>query len=221
MAADTILLIGMRGTTKLERMQRRSNARVFARRCTSLTRTAPGAEIIERSEEKTMRPRYAIAALLVLLCGAALAGPERPLSGAGGAAASGAGSDPPADFTLPDLDGRPVALNQFLGKKPVLLVFWATWCPECKAAIPEINAMATGPLSAKLQVLGIDFRESREKVSAAVKARDIRYPVLLDKKGQVARAYGVVGIPTYVLIGRDGKILYREHVLPADLSRYL
>ena len=168
-----------------------------------------------------MRSRYAIAALLVLLCGAALAGPERPLSGAGGAAASGAGSDPPADFTLPDLDGRPVALNQFLGKKPVLLVFWATWCPECKAAIPEINAMATGPLSAKLQVLGIDFRESREKVSAAVKARDIRYPVLLDKKGQVARAYGVVGIPTYDLIRRDGKILYREHVLPADLSRYL
>jgi peroxiredoxin len=168
-----------------------------------------------------MRPRYAIAALLVLLCGVALAGPERPLSGAGGAAATGAGSDPPADFTLPDLDGRPVALNQFIGKKPVLLVFWATWCPECKAAIPEINAMATGPLSAKLQVLGLDFRESREKVSAAVKARDIRYPVLLDKKGQVARAYGVVGIPTYVLIGRDGKVVYREHVLPGDLSRYL
>jgi len=169
-----------------------------------------------------MRPRYAIAALLVLLCGAALAGPERvlPESGAG-AAIPGASAGPAADFTLPDLDGQPVALNQFLGKKPVLLVFWATWCPECKAAIPEINAMATGPLAGKLQVLGLDFRESREKVSAAVKARDIRYPVLLDKKGQVARAYGVVGIPTYVLIGRDGKVAYREHVLPADLSRYL
>mgnify|MGYP001183532179 CR=1 FL=1 len=169
-----------------------------------------------------MRPRYAIAALLVLLCGVALAGPERPLSGAGGGAAdTGAGSDPPADFTLPDLDGQPVALNQFLGKKPVLLVFWATWCPECKGAIPEINAMATGPLAAKLQVLGLDFRESREKVANAVKARYIRYPVLLDEKGQVARAYGVVGIPTYVLIGRDGKVAYREHVLPGDRSRYL
>jgi peroxiredoxin len=169
-----------------------------------------------------MRPRYAIAALLVLLCGAALAGPERvlPESGAG-AAIPGASAGPAADFTLPDLDGQPVALNQFLGKKPVLLVFWATWCPECKAAIPEINAMATGPLAAKLQVLGLDFRESREKVANAVKARGIRYPVLLDEKGQVARAYGVVGIPTYVLIGRDGKVIYREHVLPADISRYL
>jgi peroxiredoxin len=169
-----------------------------------------------------MRPRYAIAALLVLLCGAALAGPERvlPESGAG-AAIPGASAGPAADFTLPDLDGQPVALNQFLGKKPVLLVFWATWCPECKAAIPEINAMATGPLAAKLQVLGLDFRESREKVANAVKARGIRYPVLLDEKGRVARAYGVVGIPTYVLIGRDGKVAYREHVLPDDLSRYL
>ena len=169
-----------------------------------------------------MRSRFAIAALLVLVCGAALAGPERvlPESGAG-AAIPGASAGPAADFTLPDLDGQPVALNQFLGKKPVLLVFWATWCPECKAAIPEINAMATGPLAAKLQVLGLDFRESREKVANAVKARGIRYPMLLDEKGQVARAYGVVGIPTYVLIGRDGKVVYREHVLPGDLSRYL
>jgi peroxiredoxin len=81
--------------------------------------------------------------------------------------------------------------------------------------------MATGPLAAKLQVLGLDFRESREKVANAVKARGIRYPVLLDEHGQVARGYGVVGIPTYILIGRDGKVIYREHILPADISRYL
>lgn len=171
-----------------------------------------------------MRRRYAIAALLFLLCGAALAGPERPLPEAGGASASagsGAESDRPADFTLPDLDGQPVALSQFIGKTPVLLVFWATWCPECKAAIPEINAMATGPLAEKLRIFGLDFRESREKVAQAVKSRGIRYPVLLDGKGQVARAYGVVGIPTYVLIGRNGKVAYREHVLPADIASLL
>jgi peroxiredoxin len=180
------------------------------------------AEIIERSEGKTMTHRYAIAALLVLLCGAALAGPDRPLPGSGGAAAApGAESDRPADFTLPDLDGQPVTLSRFLGKTPVLLVFWATWCPECKAAIPEINALTTGPLAEKLQIFGIDFRESREKVAQAVTSRGIRYPVLLDERGQAARAYGVVGVPTYVLIGRNGKVVSREHVLPGDISRYL
>jgi len=169
-----------------------------------------------------MTHRYATAALLVLLCGAALAGPERFLPGGGEAGAThGAGSDRPADFTLPGLDGRPVALGPFLGKKPVLLVFWATWCPECEAAIPEINAMTTGPLAEKLQILGLDFRESREKVALAVKSRGIRFPVLLDERGQAARAYGVVGIPTYVLIDRRGNVAYREHVLPGDLARYL
>ena len=169
-----------------------------------------------------MRHRYAVAALLVLLCGAALAGPERPLSGAGAAAAApGAGSDLPADFTLPDLEGRAVTLGPFLGKTPVLLVFWATWCPECKAAIPEINALTTGPLAGKLQIFGLDFRESREKVALAVTSRGIRYPVLLDERGQAARAYGVVGIPTYILIDRKGNIAWRNHLLPGDIASLL
>ena len=169
-----------------------------------------------------IRYRFAIAVLLFLLCGAALAGPGRLIAGGGETAETpGAEGILPADFTLPDLDGQPVTLSRFLGKTPVLLVFWATWCPECKAAIPEINALTTGPLAGKLQILGIDFRESREKVARAVTSRGIRYPVLLDKQGQAARAYGVVGVPTYILIGREGKVLYREHVLPGDISRYL
>jgi len=166
--------------------------------------------------------RFAVAAMLFLLCGAALAGAESPLPGAGGpTAAPRAGDERAADFTLADLDGRPVTLGPFLGKKPVLLVFWATWCPECKAAIPEINALTTGPLAETLQIFGIDFRESREKVAQAVKSRGIRYPVLLDERGEAARAYGVVGIPTYVLIGRKGVIVYKGHTLPGDISRYL
>jgi peroxiredoxin len=132
-----------------------------------------------------------------------------------------AGEDRPADFTLRGLDGQPVSLSQFQGKKTVLLVFWATRCPECKEAIPELNALHGGPASKKMQVLALDFRESREKVSAAVRSRDIRYPVLLDDRGQVARAFGVVGIPTYVLVGKDGTVRYRANILPKDLSAYL
>ena len=168
-----------------------------------------------------MRYRHAIAAVLFLLGWAALAGPGRLVAGGATAETPGAGSNRPADFTLPDLDGRPVTLGRFLGKEAVLLVFWATWCAECKAAIPEINALSTGPLAGKLQVLGLDFRESRETVARAVTSRGIRYPVLLDLRGEVARAYGVAGVPTYVLIGKDGNVVYREHVLPDDIARYL
>lgn len=169
-----------------------------------------------------MRSRHAVAALLFMLCGAALAGPERlPSEGGGRPAPVASESYRSMDFTLPDLDGMPVTLGRYLGKKPVLLFFWATWCPECKKAIPEINAMTADPSDGRLQILGIDFRESREKAAIAVKTRGIRFPVLLDERGQVARAYGVVGIPTYILIDRRGNVVYREHVLPGNLSRLL
>ena len=164
-----------------------------------------------------MRTTRTLAALLFLIGGIAFADPAR--EGLPFHRAMGDGR--PADFTLQDLGGQPVSLSQFLGKKPVLLVFWATWCPECKAASPAINTLHGGPDGEKLQILALDFRETREKVADAVKSRDIRYPVLLDERGQVARAFGVVGIPTYVLIGRDGTVVYRENVLPGDISRYL
>ncbi len=164
-----------------------------------------------------MQMTRTLTAVLFLIGGIAFADPARealPFQGA-----SGDGRAP--DFTLQGLDGPPVSLSRFLGKKPVLLVFWATWCPECKAAIPKINALHGGPVGETMQILALDFRETREKVAAAVKSRDIRYPVLLDERGQVARAFSVVGIPTYVLIGRDGTVAYRGNVLPADISRYL
>jgi peroxiredoxin len=165
-----------------------------------------------------MRTIRVAAALLCLTGGLVLAGTAlegRPQPG------GGAGIRHPADFTLETVGGEPVSLRQFLGKKPVLLVFWATWCPECKAAIPAINALHGGPAGEKMQILALDYRETREKVAAAVTSRGIRYPVLLDAHGQVARAFGVVGIPTYILIGRDGTVAYRENVLPGDISRYL
>lgn len=164
-----------------------------------------------------MRHRHAAAALLFLLCGVALAGPSGVVPGRGAAPIPGAGNTPATDFTLPDLEGRPVELRAFLGKSPVLLVFWATWCPECRAAVPEINSLAERT-QGKLHVFGLDFRESREKVAQAVKSRGIRYPVLLDERGQAARAYGVAGIPTYVLIDRNGNVAWRGHRLPENMA---
>jgi len=81
--------------------------------------------------------------------------------------------------------------------------------------------MTTGPLAGKLQILGLAYRESRRTVANAVKARGIRYPVLLDLHGQAARAYGVVGIPTYILIDRKGNIAWRKHLFPGDIASLL
>ncbi len=118
------------------------------------------------------------------------------------------------DFTLPDASGKQVSLAQFIGKKPVLLVFWATWCAICKEEVPVINRMhSEPPMSGKVQILALDFMESEKKVNAFIKRKQVAYPVLLDRRGRVARKYKVVGIPTYILFDRDGKVVYRDHDL--------
>ncbi len=123
-----------------------------------------------------------------------------------------------ADFTLPDMAGRPVTLSRVLEKGPVLLVFWASWCPYCNAAVPKINALQADVARGDLQILAPDFRESRETVGAFVRAKGVRYAVLLDSDGAVARKYGVVGIPTYVLIDRRGAVAYRGNELPPGIA---
>ncbi len=151
--------------------------------------------------------------------GRTAAPPDVPATAAPPAAGSGAGEM--ADFTLPDTAGQPVTLSRFAGKMPVLLVFWATWCPYCNEAVPEINALRSAAAGGDLRILALDYKESRETVDAFVRARGVRYPVLLDADGAVAKKYGVVGIPTYVLIGREGKVAYRANILPDDIRRYL
>ena len=125
------------------------------------------------------------------------------------------------DFTLPEPGGGQVSLAQFIGKKPVLLVFWATWCAICKEEVPVINRMhSEPPTSESLQILALDFMESEKKVNAFIKRKQVAYTVLLDRRGKVARKYRVVGIPTYILIDRDGKVLFRDHELP-EIGKYL
>jgi len=137
------------------------------------------------------------------------------------ASAAATGIQEWVDFTLPESGGGQVSLGQFLGKKPVLLVFWATWCAICKEEIPVINRMhSEPPTNESLQILALDFMESEKKVNAFIKRKKVAYPVLLDRRGKVARKYRVVGIPTYILIDRDGKVVYRDHAL-SEIRKYL
>ncbi len=134
---------------------------------------------------------------------------------------SGAAGRPEGpDFTLESARGEAVSLRRYLGTTPVLLVFWATWCPHCNEAVPEINGIHARH-SGRLAVLALDFMESREKVEAFLKSKRVEYPVLLDRDGTVAHRYGVVGIPTYVLLDRQGKIVYFDNELPPSIEKYL
>ena len=163
-----------------------------------------------------------LAALALFLLATAPPWAERTApSGAAAASAVTTGPVEWVDFTLTDAEGKTVSLGRFIGRKPVLLIFWATWCPHCKESVPDINRMHREPAgNGNVQIIALDFMESPAKVNSFISAKKVAFPVLLDREGAVARMYRVVGIPMYILIDRQGKVVYRGHDTP-DVLKYL
>ncbi len=113
------------------------------------------------------------------------------------------------DFVLEDLEGKKVKLSDYKGKV-VLLVFSATWCQYCRAEIPHLKKMYSQYKEKGFEVINIDIRESKEKVSSFAAKHELPYKILLDNDGKVARTYGVTGVPTQILIDGNGEILSRD-----------
>ena len=111
------------------------------------------------------------------------------------------------DFTLADLDGGTVRMDDLRGKV-VLLNFWATWCPPCKAEMPDLDALyRTYGESQGLVVLGVNLQEDAETVAPFVRERDLSFPILLDAEGRVTSdLYHVRPLPTSFIIDRQGYI---------------
>ncbi|MDW8289554.1 MAG: redoxin family protein [Armatimonadota bacterium] len=111
------------------------------------------------------------------------------------------------DFTLTDLEGNEVSLSSLRGKV-VFLDFWATWCPPCRESLPHTQALSQHERakSGDLVVLAVNAREELDKVKKFMQDNGYSFRVLMDKDGAVLNAYRVQGIPTFVLIDREGKI---------------
>ena len=113
------------------------------------------------------------------------------------------------DFVLQDLTGKSVSLSSYRGR-PVYLVFGATWCPYCVAEIPRLTQTYEEYRKKGLVLFNIDVMESKEKVTAFAQKKRITYPILLDEEGKVAERFGVMGVPTRILIDAKGTIICRD-----------
>jgi peroxiredoxin len=103
------------------------------------------------------------------------------------------------------LEGHPVSLADYRGA-PLLLQFWATWCPVCALEQGSIDALARDH-----QVLTIALQSGdAEEVRRHLDLEDLDFPVLLDPQGRIAGRYGVRGVPTTLIIGPGGRIRFRE-----------
>ncbi|HEY8747704.1 MAG TPA: redoxin domain-containing protein [Tepidisphaeraceae bacterium] len=114
---------------------------------------------------------------------------------------------PAPEFSLPTLDNKEVKLAGQKGKV-VMLDFWATWCPPCRASLPHVQKIAADEQRLKkgLVVWVIDDKEDAPVVESFLKENKYTFTVPMDKGGEVLGKYLVRGIPTTVVIGRDGVI---------------
>ena len=113
------------------------------------------------------------------------------------------GTNPP-EFIGRTTDGLTVSLASLQGKV-VLLNFWATWCLECRPEMPLFERLHRDFAAQGLSVIGINAREGTAAIRQYSKELGLTFPLLLDSSGEINAAYGVIGLPTTFLIGRDGR----------------
>lgn len=123
---------------------------------------------------------------------------------------------PAPEFDLVDTEGKRVRLSDYRGQ-PVFVNFWATWCPPCKAEMPEIQKLQRE--MPDLVILGVDLgntERSPQAVDAYMKGLGYTWRVPFDSDGRVSNAYGVISIPTSFFIDTEG-IIRAKFIGPMSL----
>lgn len=120
------------------------------------------------------------------------------------------------DFELPGVKGN-VKLSGAAGSV-VYLDFWASWCGPCRQSFPWMNSLQEKYRVRGLQVIGVNLDSKNEDVQKFLSKLPAKFTVAFDSKGTTPKVYGVKGMPTSFLIGRDGRIIF-EHTGFREVDR--
>jgi thiol-disulfide isomerase/thioredoxin len=130
-------------------------------------------------------------------------GPAGAALGGGPAFLAGA---PAQSYPVTGLDGKTDSLEHYRGQV-VFVNLWASWCAPCRSETPALEQLYEAERGKGLVVLGIDQGESRSAAAAFASEMKLRYPILLDENQAYGRAYAAIGLPTSIVVGRDGRIV--------------
>ena len=110
-------------------------------------------------------------------------------------------------FELRDVNGRLVRLRNYQGKV-VLINFWATWCPPCRAEMPELVRLQREHARRGLQIIGITYPpEKKDRVRRFARSLKVNYPIILGTRQIKARFSSDETLPLTIVIDRDGKVI--------------
>lgn len=120
------------------------------------------------------------------------------------------------DFQLPDLQQQALTLSAYRDKQPVFLFFWTTWCPFCRQGLKELSERYPELSEKGWQVLAVNIGEPQDKVKRFIDNYALQFKVLLDENLSAAEAYDVLGVPTYVLIDKNGLVIFKNNYFPLE-----
>ena len=114
-----------------------------------------------------------------------------------------------SDFTVLDVNNNEVKLSDLFGK-PIVLNFWASWCPPCKSEMPEFNKVYEemgDEITFAMVSLTDGVRETIETANKYVQAEGFTFPVYFDTEGEAAHVYEISSIPTTIFIDKNGYVI--------------
>jgi peroxiredoxin len=123
---------------------------------------------------------------------------------------------PAPDFTLQDLSQKSFTLSNYKDKQAVLLFFWTTVCPFCREELRVLKDTYPELTKEDLVLFAIDAGESALRVNKFAKSYNLPFPILLDKDYAVVYDFGVLGVPTYVLVDKKGYVRLTTHTFPKE-----
>jgi peroxiredoxin len=112
------------------------------------------------------------------------------------------------NFTLTTLDGKQMSLHDLKGKA-VMINFWGTWCPPCRAEMPAIQAAYMSNKDKGFEVVSVNIRENEVPVANFVSQYGLSFPIWMDKDRYVVKLYKIGPIPSTFFIDPDGVIVKR------------
>ena len=119
-------------------------------------------------------------------------------------------------FKGTDMDGKPFDLAQSIGSKPVMLVFWASWCPTCATEVPKVNRLAQKYRDRGMAFVSVNvgFNDSVERAQAFIRKTGMNYPALFDGSGTITEPYKLLGVPTVIIADKKGVVRFSNFVVP-------
>jgi len=128
---------------------------------------------------------------------------------------------PAPDFTLKNLEGKDLNMTKYRDGKSAIVFFWATWCPHCRTALKGLHQKKDEFEKKGIKLVLVDLGESVEEVREHLLKAKMELNIFMDMDTALSESYGIIGVPTFYLVDKDGIVKYVEHALPKNYEGIL